>query len=100
MWKEFIEGFSGSWATTLRIIGRLVRYRPAPWPSSRSETLEEFEEPIRGAIASGTGIEGSGPRQRLLLQSQVGFQVDLCRLGRLVAEPECNDGNALWRAGA
>ena len=46
MWKEFIDGFSGSWTTTLRIIGRLVRYRPAPSPSSRSETLEEFEEPI------------------------------------------------------
>src|SRR2546427_337966 len=58
----------------------------------RSQTLEEFEEPIRGAIPSGTGVEGSGPRQRLLLQSHVGFQVDLCRLGRLVAEPECNDG--------
>jgi hypothetical protein len=68
----------------LRIIGGVLL---------RSKALEEFEQSIAGSIASGTRIKGSCTGERSLFQSEVGIQVDLGGLGRLVAEPESNYGS-------
>jgi hypothetical protein len=65
---------SGLSARRLRILGP-------------SKAFEEFEQLITGPVSSRTRGEGGRSRERPLFQGKVSIQVDLRRLGRLVAEP-------------
>jgi hypothetical protein len=52
-----------------------------------SQALEEGEKLVIGAISSGLSVEGCDPVENPLLQLEVGVQVNLGGLDRLMAEP-------------
>src|SRR6266545_7372955 len=72
--------------------GRIVAEQRPLW-FEWLQTLEELQKLVGGGLVSARrGGRWSGPVQGLLLEGEVGVQVDLRGGRRLVAEPESDDG--------
>jgi predicted transposase YbfD/YdcC len=60
--------------------------------SAYSQVLQEGDEPVGRVVAAGCGSGRCGSCEGLLLDREVGVDVDLCGRNGFVAEPERNDG--------
>jgi len=78
---RFIAGYERDALSTIRIIADV-----------RSQAFEEREEFVRWLEAPGRNIWRGNAVQRLLLQLQVGMDVDLSRPDVLMAHPQGDDG--------
>src|SRR5262249_56720073 len=58
---------------------------------SASQTLQETKQLIIRSVESSLAFYRCGLRQHLLFQSEIGIEVDLFCLDRLVPDPKCHE---------
>src|SRR6516162_2630416 len=91
--RNYAEWFS--WSSLLSLISRVPRIR---WVSATRhipqllQCAQERQELVIGTEAAGSDVWGCGQSECRFLQGQVSVKVDLCRVHRLVPEPERDDG--------
>ena len=64
-----------------------MRHSPETW----SELFQERQQFVIWSIAFGRAFDRAGFCQSLLLQCEIGIEIDLSGLNRLVAKPERNN---------
>lgn len=55
---------------------------------TRSELVQKCQQLAVCAVSTGTTVDRRGSGKDLLSQRQIGIEVDLCSLDRLVPEPQ------------
>src|SRR6185437_3766951 len=55
-----------------------------------SELVQECQQLAVGTVSTRSSVDGCGPGEDLLSECEIGVEIDLCGVHRLVTKPQCN----------